>query len=240
MVELKTAANIKPDIKSNEHIGLLGRTQSGKSHFCREVLLTYFRLLIVIDTEEKGEFGPSAGFSQVDYRIITPNNKDLISIFAGYPKTKDGRNSAFRWCIPFPVGKEGERVLEILSAMLLRYGTDMAIYIDEAGDFVNAHYIPEQFKMLMRKSAKRGINIIWSTQRMPNVNGDVSGNSVHMFVFNIEPSDAKALNKKGIGWVEDNLDQIPMHSHRAIYHSPSGEINIVKAPDKPKVEEVKK
>jgi hypothetical protein len=234
MATPEPTTNKRPDIKPNEHVGLLGRTQSGKSHFCREVLLTYFRRLIVIDTEEKGEFPSTAGFTQVDYHIVTPDNKQLIAILSGYPKTKDGRNPAFRWCIPFPVGKEGEQVLETLCAILLRYGTDMAIYIDEAGDFVNAHYMPEQFNALMRKSAKRGINVIWSSQRMPNVNGDMTGNTVHMFVFNIEPSDALALRKKGIGWIIDNLDQIPMHSHRAIYHSPTGDVQIVQAPEKKK------
>ncbi|MFZ3356298.1 MAG: hypothetical protein WA549_06015 [Thermoplasmata archaeon] len=223
------------NIKPNEHVGLLGRTQSGKSHFCREVLLTYFRRLIVIDTEEKGEFPESAGFQQMNYKLINPANKDLIAILRGYPKTKDGRSPAFRWNIPFPVGQEGEQRLEVLCAILLRYGSDMAIYIDEAGDFVNAHYMPEQFNALMRKSAKRGINVIWTTQRMPNVNGDMAGNTVHLFVFNIEPSDAIALKKKGIGWIADNLNQIPFGSHRALYHSPSGEIQIVQAPNKVEV-----
>ena len=228
-----------PNIQPNEHVGLLGRTQSGKSHFAREVLLTYFRRLIVIDTEEKGEFPESAGFTQVDYKIIHPNNKQLLAMFAGEPKTADGKPSAFRWNIPWPVGQEGIDRINILCAMLLKYGSDMAIYIDESGDFVSAHYMPEELNALMRKAAKRNINVIWTTQRMPNVNGDMTGNTVHMFVFNIETGDAKALSKKGIYWIEANLDKIPFGSHKAIYHPPSGNIQIVMAPEKKK-EEVKK
>lgn len=228
------SGNSLPKINPNEHVGLLGRTQSGKSHFAREVLLTYFRRLIVIDTEEKGEFPRSAGFHQANYKMIRPDNKDFISIIAGLPKNKDGKPPAFRWNIPFPVGEEGIRINEILCAMLLRYGSDMAIYYDEAGDFVSAHYMPENFNALMRKSAKRHINVIWSSQRMVNVNGDMTANTTHMFVFNIEASDAKALSKKGIGYVESNLHEIPFGSHRAIYHSPQGNIQFVTAPTKEK------
>lgn len=228
-----------PKINPNEHVGLLGRTQSGKSYFAREVLLTYFRRLIVIDTEERNEFSKEKGYAQVDYHIIKPDNKELIAILKGYPIDKEGKPPAFRWNMPTPVGEEGERVIEILSAMLLAYGNSVALYIDEAGDFVNAHYIPPNFNSLMRKSAKRHINVIWTTQRMPNVNGDIAGNSVHMFVFNIEPSDAKALTKKGIGWIEPNLHLIPFGTHKCLYHGPDGKVSLYMAPDKNKEEERK-
>ena len=221
----------KFNIRPNEHVGMLGMTQQGKSHFGREVLLTYFRRLIVIDTEEKGEFPVEKGFAQMDYKLITPDNKEFIAIISGFPKTKEGKSPAFRWNVPFPVNQEGIQRNEVLCALLLRYGNDMAVYYDEIGDFVNAHYIADNFNALMRKSAKRHINVIWSSQRMQNVNGNVANNTAHLFIFHIEPGDASALKKKGLGWVEDNLNQIPTRSFRALYHDPFGEVHIVKAPD---------
>lgn len=220
---------LKIKIAPNEHVGILGITQSGKSYFARKALLTYFRRLLVIDTEEKGEFPPSSGFHQMDYRLLNPQNKELIAIFAGVAKNKKtGKSASFRWNIPWPVGQEGIERNEVLCAMLLRYGTDMALYYDEVSDFVNTHYIGEEFNALMRKSAKRHVNIIWTSQRLQSVHKDIYGNTAHVFSFSMTDYDAYAL-RSTLPWIRDRVKEVPFGSHRALYRNPQGKIQVVMA-----------
>ena len=218
-----------PDIHlgGEEHIGVIGQSRSGKTTFVRDIVLSWFLntpgfgRVWAIDTEERGEFPESDGWKVMPFDSITPNNVELIKIL------NDG-NIKFKWVTPFSTDTKGLEKNELLCAMILKYGTNIAIYYDEISDFCNTHWIGEQHTQLMRKSGKREINIIWSSQRIQMVHKDIFSQTHHLFVFFIKPGEANSQAvKQAAPFISENLAQIPYQSYRALYQGPSGKVVIV-------------
>ncbi len=190
-------------LNTDEHIGLIGSTGSGKTYWFSHAILPSLSRVLIVDTEN------------MEFENIQIAKSDPERLVKAIPKDKPFR---WRW-IPSPT--EEKEDLDLLSRELIRRGHNMTLYIDELTDFSDAHSISPWFKALFRKARKRDIRLIWATQRPPGVNKWAFDNSIHKMFFYTSQFDRKRLDElmPGIG---DQLGMINWKSYQYIYVGPDG------------------
>jgi hypothetical protein len=199
------------EISSGEHIGCLGATGEGKTYFVREVILPAQPRVLVVDSEEGFDFKPE------NYQVVTIRNlsKSLVK----------AKGKPFRWA----VRADNETDMDDIAQIVLDKGRNMVIYIDELSDFSDSHHISSQVRMLIRKARKRGITVVWGTQRAPGANRWMLANSMHLFIFYIKPDDRNRLKDYFAPETLEEFNRLGHKRHDFLYIDPAGQVTYFEA-----------
>ncbi len=198
-----------PTIERGEHVSILGETGSGKTFWARDYLSRERRVLVV-DTEEGFDFSPKE-WPPVSLKWL--EHTDVLK--------NESRNFhlAFR-----PRDNIEVEDVEALCALLLKRGQNLIAYFDEVTDYSSANFCGPWLKKMFRKSRKRRITTMASTQRPSGFNHWFSENSQHVVLFYINEYDT--TNTPVGRLAADYRDQVPYHSFKYVYVNPAGEISV--------------
>lgn len=192
------------NIDVGQHVSIVGITGAGKTFYAKNALLPTFERLIIVDTEDY-DFTEFA-------RVSVPVAVRLAK-------------SPYRFAVT--VEPQGADELDAFCNGLLDIPTpdSLGIYWDEVTDFSTASIIPNSLLSLIRKSRKRGVSCILTTQRPQLLNKNFLANSAHRVYFYISDYDVHHV-KEYAPFLAERLPEIPYKSYYSLYQAPDGAISL--------------
>jgi hypothetical protein len=202
---------------AEEHVGLIGKTRSGKTTWAKALIIPAYGRIGTIDS--KTPMRPDGKTDFPDIPVCTPDQ---------YVRAMSDPRGHFNWRMKWKVGAEGVAAADRLCYQLLEKGTRGATYWDEVTDFCDAGRIPDGMLELIRKGGGLNLNQIWGTQRPQLVNRSIWNNTHHLFAFYVDPYDAKVAEPY-FPELKANLHLIPYGSHKCLYKGPDGSVMVLGA-----------
>ena len=190
------------DIKSGQHLSVLGITGSGKTYAVKNAILPTFSRGIIVEGEDM-DFNE---FPRVDVRTAV---RLAMSKYRFFVRTEP-RNAA--------------ELDDLCNGLLsINVANPTVIDFDEITDYSTPSIIPDSLLGLIRKSRKRGITVVTCTQRPQLLNKSFLANSAHRLYFYISDYDCKHV-KEYAPFLVEKLGDISLGSFMSIYQAPDGTI----------------
>lgn len=207
--------------KKGENYGLVGSIGSGKTTYYRKVIHRTFPRKLIVDFE-KMEFDDIPRIKRnVPMQTVVKRIADTASDMTPF---------SWRLAVPSPEHTDLDEWMDSLCWPLIRARRlSMLLYIDETGRFCTPHHIPEGLKAAASLGRKRGLCIVWGTQRPQMTNNVLWNLSVHKSLFYMDRSDRGFLDDKVKAGEIDGVREekisnlvakIPYHSYRSLYLGP--------------------
>ena len=179
----------------NEIIGIIGRKGSGKSRRFRSLIRTCPRL-ILFDPLSEHTWCPNAT------RTVERLHDFLFKHAA------DGRKS---WAGRYIPQGEPRRDFEPFGAMVYERG-HVTLGVEEVGLISAPNSLPANFDRIVRLGRHKGINLVWTSQRIAEVSKRLTSATDRFFIFrHTEPRDLDALEDRCGTGVADRVAKLGLH-----------------------------